>query len=70
MQNFNRLDLSNAMEQIAELRNSLMLAQRARDEALAYIKEDENVVRKLTAKIEELGSDIMTMRAASNEQLN
>ena len=62
--------LSNAMEQIVDLSNYLTLAQRARDEALAHIKESEKVVAKLKAKIEELVSDVETKRAANDEQLN
>ena len=49
--------LSNAIEQIVDLSNYLTLAQRARDEALAHIKESEKVVAKLKAKIEELMTD-------------
>ena len=62
--------LSNAMEQIVDLSNYLILAQRARDEALTHIKESEKVVAKLKAKIEELVSDFETKRAANDEQLN
>ena len=57
------------MNQIDIQSNHLILISRARDEAIAQVKEKEEVVSELNAKIDELRSDMEEKQIATDQQL-
>ena len=57
------------MNQIDIQSNHLILISRARDEAIAQVKEKEQVVSELNAKIDELRSDMEEKQTATDRQL-